>query len=97
MYLRRSRRDSPPQAMRSFSEIFLIVVLLNLSYRKKKFRTSSAIRSSEAATPKNFADFTEIHPSAGITLSNLFHVFFDSYSANTKNINVTNLKINVII
>ena len=50
MYLRRSRRDSPPQAMRSFSDIFLIVVLLNLSYRKRKLRTSSTIRSSEAAT-----------------------------------------------
>ena len=33
----------------------------------------------------------------GVTLANLFHIFFDSYSANTKNINVTMLKINVII
>ena len=29
--------------------------------------------------------------------SNLLHIFFDSYSANTKNINVTTLGINVII
>ena len=26
----------------------------------------------------------------GVTLSNLLHIFFDSYSANTQNINVTN-------
>ena len=32
-----------------------------------------------------------------VTLANLFHIFFDSYSANTQNINVTMLKINVII
>ena len=33
----------------------------------------------------------------GITLSNLLQIFFDSYSANTQNINATTLKINVII
>ena len=32
-----------------------------------------------------------------ITLSNLLYVFFDFYSAKTKIINVTTLKINVII
>ena len=32
-----------------------------------------------------------------ITLSNLHQIFFDSYSANTQNINVTTLKINAII
>ena len=33
----------------------------------------------------------------GITLANLPHIFFDSYSADTQNINGTKLKINVII
>ena len=33
---------------------------------------------------------------AGVTLSNLLHIFFQSYSANTKNINVATLKIKVI-
>ena len=33
----------------------------------------------------------------GVILANLLHIFFDSYSANIKNINVTTLKINVII
>ena len=34
---------------------------------------------------------------AGVTLTDLLHIFFDSYSANTQNINVTTLKINLII
>ena len=34
---------------------------------------------------------------ARITLSKLLHIFFDSYSANTKIINLTILKTNVII
>ena len=34
---------------------------------------------------------------AGVTLTGLLHIFFDSYSANTPNINVTTLKINLII
>ena len=34
---------------------------------------------------------------AGITLAHLLHIFFNAYSANTHNINVTTLKINVII
>ena len=34
---------------------------------------------------------------AGVTFANLLHIFFDSYSANTQNINVTTLKINIII
>ena len=29
---------------------------------------------------------------AGVTLANLLHIFFDFYSANTRNINVTKLK-----
>ena len=33
----------------------------------------------------------------GVILSNLLHIVFDSYSANTKNINVTTLKTNAII
>ena len=33
----------------------------------------------------------------GVILADLLHIFFDSYSANIKNINVTTLKINVII
>ena len=33
----------------------------------------------------------------GVTLSNLLHFFFDSYSTSTQNISVTTLKINVII
>ena len=33
----------------------------------------------------------------GVTLSNLLHIFFGYYFANTKNINVTTLSINVII
>ena len=33
----------------------------------------------------------------GVTLSNLLHIFFDSYSANTKNINLTTLKVSAII
>ena len=32
---------------------------------------------------------------AGVTLANLLHIFFDSYSTNTQNTNVTTLKINV--
>ena len=32
----------------------------------------------------------------GVTLANLLHIFFDSFSANTQNINVTTLKTNVI-
>ena len=34
---------------------------------------------------------------ARVTLANLLHIFFDSYSAHTQNINVTTLKINIII
>ena len=34
---------------------------------------------------------------AGVTLANLLHISFGSYSANTQNSNVTTLKINVII
>ena len=32
-----------------------------------------------------------------VTLANLLHIFFGSYSANTQNISVTTLKVNVII
>ena len=31
-------------------------------------------------------------PKMGVTLSNLINIFFDSYSANTQNINVTTLE-----
>ena len=55
MYLRRSRKHSPTQAMRSFS-FFFFVVLLPLSYKQGKFRTSSAIRSSEAASRQVYSD-----------------------------------------
>ena len=34
---------------------------------------------------------------ARVTFANLLHIFFDSYSVNTQNINVTTLKINIII
>ena len=34
---------------------------------------------------------------ARATLANLLHIFSDSCSANTQNINVTTLKINIII
>ena len=45
-----------------------------------------------------FADVLQnMFSNAGVTLANLLHIFFDSYSANTHNINVTTLKINVII
>ena len=37
------------------------------------------------------------HCKARVTLVNLLHIFFDSYSANTQSINVTTLKINVIM
>ena len=37
-----------------------------------------------------------IYTNVGVALSDVLHIFFDSYSANTKNINVTTLKINVM-
>ena len=44
MYLRRSRRHSLLQVMSSFFQFFFLVALLPLSYRQRKFHTSSAIR-----------------------------------------------------
>ena len=38
------------------------------------------------------AEFQTIMPKARFTLANLLHIFFDSDSANTQNINVTALK-----
>ena len=63
--LRRDRRHSRPQTIRSFSFFFSFVVPLPLSYRQGKFHISSVICSSEAATGgvlkdvlKNFANST---------------------------------------
>ena len=45
----------------------------------------------------NSSSYSKVFSNAGVKLANLFHFFFDFYSANTQNINVTTLKIKVIV